>query len=280
MGALHAGHEALIRRAASLASPSRSEVVVSVFVNPTQFAPGEDYQRYPRPFEADCRRAAAGGASIVFAPDVGTVYPIGLEKVSGTFFMPALPEVATRPGLEDAHRPAHFAGVCQVVARLFDLVQPRWAVFGEKDYQQLLVIEAMVEAERDRARRWGDLEIIRHPTVREPDGLAMSSRNAYLKPEERGRALGLIRAIDAAKRVPDTFLGEAAMRDVLEQHELTIDYAAVRDARTLMPITTPETPGRALIAARVGSVRLIDNMAWPEPAAASHHLSRSGAASG
>jgi pantoate--beta-alanine ligase len=247
MGALHEGHLSLIRAAGGLARP----VVVSVFVNPTQFGPDEDYQRYPRTLEADCTAAGQAGADIVFTPGVDTVYPPG-EVVP----VPALPAVATRPGLEDARRPTHFAGVCQVVARLFDIVRPRIAVFGEKDYQQLLVIKAMVEQERGR---WGDLRIVSQPTVREPDGMAMSSRNRYLTPAQRERGRGLSRALQAAAGSSDWQEAEGGMRRVLSEHELEIEYAVVRDAETLLPIRNVRRPARALIAARVDEIRLIDN---------------------
>jgi pantoate--beta-alanine ligase len=249
MGALHEGHLALIRRAAALGQP----VVVSIFVNPTQFGPGEDLERYPRQFEADVESAARSGGTVVFAPAVETMYPPG--KVVPA---PPLPAVATRPQLEDAQRPGHFKGVCQVVARLFDLVRPRWAVFGEKDYQQLRVIESMVNGERER---WGRLEIVRHDTVRESDGLAMSSRNAYIGDKRRSRARGLFRALQSAHAAqrPDT--AERLMRETLEAHELEVDYAAVRDAETLLPVSTFARPTRALVAARLDEVRLIDNMA-------------------
>jgi len=261
MGALHTGHEALIRCAAGLAH-GRAEVIVSIFVNPAQFGPSDDFERYPRPLEADCERAAAAGAGILFAPDASTMYPAGVDRVAGAFTMPALPAVATQPQLEDAHRPGHFAGVCKVVARLFDLVHPRWAVFGEKDFQQLLVVESMV---REACRRWGRLEIVSHETVREADGLAMSSRNGYLRPGEREHALGLKRALDIAKAAAregrDVAAIEAAMRTELERHDLAIDYAAVRHSASLLPCNSPCEPRRALIAARSGNVRLIDNAA-------------------
>ena len=135
MGALHEGHLALMRRARALAQP----VVISIFVNPAQFGPGEDYQRYPRTMEADLEAAEAAGVEVVFAPEVETMYPPEHRPLVGP-----RPDVATRPGLEDAHRPGHFAGVCQVVARFLVLVKPLVAIFGEKDYQQLLVVAAMV----------------------------------------------------------------------------------------------------------------------------------------
>lgn len=252
MGALHEGHLSLIRRAAETDAP----VIVSIFVNPTQFAPSEDLDRYPRTLEQDIRQARANGASVIFAPDVDVVYPPD-EDVP----VPDLPDVALAPDLEEKYRPGHFAGVLQVVARLFDLVQPRFAVFGEKDYQQLMTIHAMVDAER-RRERWPDLNIIAHPTAREPDGLAMSSRNRFLDADERRRALGLSRALDDAQSADTPSSAEVMMRCTLEAHGLGIDYAVVRDARTLLPIEEfADTPARALIAARLSAVRLIDNAA-------------------
>ncbi len=251
MGALHEGHLALVRRARALAGP----VVVSIFVNPTQFGPAEDWSRYPRTLEADLEAARGAGADVVFAPGVEAVYPPGREVQ-----VPELPPVATRPRLEDAARPGHFAGVCQVVARLFDVVRPSVAVFGEKDYQQLLVVSAMVSRE---AARWPGLRIIAHPTVRDPGGLALSSRNAYLRPAQRGSAMSLHRALReaqaAAARGASPAEAERAMRRVLDDEGLAIDYAAVRDAATLMPIDAWRRPARALVAARVGEVRLLDN---------------------
>lgn len=247
MGALHAGHAALIRRAAEAGGP----VVVSVFVNPTQFGPTEDFSRYPRTLDADIEVALEAGADVVFAPESDVIYPPGVAIDT-----PPLPSVATEPGLEDAHRPGHFTGVCQVVSRLFDLARPNYAIFGEKDFQQLRVIEAMVAAHE---MRWPGLLILAHPTVREPDGLALSSRNRYLRPEQRDRALGLSRALRVAHAAQRPETAETLMRETLEAHGLTIDYADVRDARTLLPVDSLEQPARALIAARLDEVRLIDN---------------------
>jgi pantoate--beta-alanine ligase len=251
MGALHEGHLALMRRARPLARP----LVISIFVNPTQFGPGEDWQRYPRTLEADLEAASDVGVEVVFAPDVETMYPPAAQVP-----VPALPPVAAGRGLEDAHRPGHFAGVCQVVARLFDLVRPSVAVFGEKDYQQLLVVTEMVGQEGDR---WGDLRIVGHPTTREADGLALSSRNRYLDPGRRDQALGLSRALAAARAAPaegkSPASAQEAMEAVLAEHGVDIEYAAVRDARTLEPIDAFDRPARALVAARLGEVRLIDN---------------------
>lgn len=258
MGALHEGHLALIRRAKSLA-PSGRAVVVSIFVNPTQFGPGGDFNRYPRDLEGDLEKAESAGANVAFVPSVETVYPPG-EAVP----VPPLPDVATRPRLEDAHRPGHFAGVCQVVARLFDLVQPGAAILGEKDWQQLKVIEAMVRAE---PARWPGLSIVPHATVREADGLALSSRNVFLSKEERACARGIPHALNEAQDLArsgwDTRRIEERMRATLVRHHLQIDYAVVRDAETLMPVVDGSSlrAGRALIAARIGSTRLIDNAA-------------------
>lgn len=249
MGALHSGHRALISAAVDHGA---RPVVVTIFVNPTQFGPNEDYARYPRTFDADCELCRETGADVVFAPPVEEVYPGG----AGACYQPTLPTVATTPQLEDAHRPGHFAGVCQVVHRLFELVRPTAAVFGEKDYQQLCVIRAMVQ------REGLGIDILGLPTIRDPDGLALSSRNAYLAPAQRKRALGLSKALAAAadseRATPAQ--AEQAMRSVLLAHQVRLDYAVVRDARTLMPIDTfSEQPARAVIAGRVGTTRLIDN---------------------
>ncbi len=252
MGALHEGHLALIRRAVELAGT----VVVSIFVNPTQFGPGEDFQKYPRTLEADLLAAEQAGADIVFTPDLQTMYPGYGTPTGVTVDTPPLPATATEPALEDYHRPGHFAGVCQVVARLFDLVMPRFAVFGEKDYQQLLVLSAMVRA---NDTRWPHLQVIAHPTLRDDDGLAMSSRNRYLTPAQRQRALSVSRALQTASDCETAESAESAMRSLLLAQNLVIDYAVVRHARTLMPLRGTTEPARALIAARVDSVRLIDN---------------------
>jgi pantoate--beta-alanine ligase len=275
MGALHAGHLALVARAREVAG-DQGQVWVSLFVNPTQFGPGEDYQRYPRPREADLSACESAGVDVVFAPQVQAMYPPAeAGAVACDVDVPGLTGV-----LEGASRPGHFAGVCRVVAKLLGLCQPTAACFGEKDFQQLRVIEAMV------ADLCWPVRVVRCETVREPDGLAMSSRNRYLDPADRQRALGLSRALGAARQAvaggaADVGAVEAVMRAVLEQHELAVDYAVVRDAATLRPAPPPEAPPapppeaeakvqahaegagmrgmRALIAARAGAVRLIDN---------------------
>ena len=254
MGALHRGHLALVDRARNEAPPN-TPVLVSIFVNPTQFSANEDFGRYPRPREGDIELCAQAGVDVLFTPHPDVIYPPGTSVP-----VPPLPDVALRPQLEDAFRPDHFAGVAQVVARLFDLVRPSLAVFGEKDYQQLRVIEEMVCA---AAPRWADLRIVAHPTVRESDGLALSSRNAYLSDEERQAARGLFRALQSAAAAQHPRTAMTLMHSALEAHDLDTQYAEIRDAATLMPVQSFEKPTRALIAARLGSVRLIDNLAMP-----------------
>jgi len=264
MGALHEGHCGLIRCGVAFGAP----VVVSIFVNEHQFTPGEDFETYPRSIDADLDAARAAGAAAVFVPTTDLVFP-GDTAVHS----PKLPRVATAPGLEDACRPHFFAGVCLVVARLFDLVQPGRAIFGEKDWQQLKVIEAMV---RDNADRF-PLDIVGCPTGRADDGLALSSRNAYLDDQQRGRATALWRALEAAQQAHahgGAAKTEQAMDACLRAAGLDVEYAVVRDAETLdAPISTgpnkeadAQRPLRALIAARLDSVRLIDNAGLHFPA--------------
>ena len=247
MGALHDGHLSLVRAGVEMGH----SVIMSIYVNPTQFAPGEDFDAYPRPIEDDLAKAEAAGAQVVFMPDNSVMYPTD-EDIA----CPPLPSVATEPRLEDAHRPHFFTGVCKVVARLLDLVRPSCMIMGRKDYQQLLVLQSMVEADPDR---WNDVKVIGCETVREPDGLAMSSRNAYLAESDRDRALGLVRAMEAATEAGTVSAAEDRMRHVLEDHDLRVDYAVVRDADTLMPVTGSMRGHRALIAAHLDDVRLIDN---------------------
>lgn len=254
MGALHAGHAALIELGARLARERglAGGCVVSIFVNPTQFSEPADYQRYPRTLEADLELCRSSGASTVYAPGPEDVYPVG-HSVE----MPGLPAVATEPGLEDRARPGHFAGVAQVVLRLFHLVSPAAAVFGEKDWQQLQVVRALV------VQQSLGVEIIGAPTVREADGLAMSSRNRFLSADDRRRGLAISRSLREAGLAPSAAEAEVIMARRLAEAGLTPDYAVVRDARTLGAIEGPAEPRRALIAARVGTVRLLDNMVWP-----------------
>lgn len=252
MGALHAGHAALIRRGAAEAERRRGECVVTIFVNPSQFNDPGDFARYPRTLEADLDLCRAAGADVVVAPDVETVYPPG-EAVP----TPPVPRVGREPGLEDRHRPGHFAGVCRVVLRLFRLVRPAAAVFGEKDWQQLQVVRALVEQEG------AGVEILAHETIREPDGLAMSSRNRFLSDPDRAAARALSAALQAAACDPDPARAERAMLGCLDAPGVRTEYAVVRDAETLVGHPLPGRSGRALVAATVGKVRLIDNRTWP-----------------
>jgi len=248
MGALHDGHMALVRRAAELAD----HVVVTIFVNPTQFAPTEDLARYPRPIERDLQLCRDAGVSLVFNPGVDDMYPPG--ELDVTIDVPALTTV-----LEGAHRPGHFVGVCRVVAKLLSIVQPDVACFGRKDYQQLKVIEAMV------AGLCLPVRIEPCETVREPDGLALSSRNVYLDEDARQRALTISSALREARRAirsgeTDTRAIESQMRDTLTDAGFDLDYAVLRDARTLAELPNITSGAVALVAAHIGGVRLIDNM--------------------
>lgn len=274
MGALHAGHAALVRAADAMRTQYQTSppIIISIFINPTQFNDPKDLARYPRTLEADinlCEQAGGRPDDIIFAPEVETIYPSPPKRPTP---VPPLPKVATEPRLEDAHRPGHFAGVCQVVARLFQLINPAAAIFGEKDWQQLQVIRAMTAAARAAGQIQPD--IIAAPTIREAGGLAMSSRNIFLSPAEREQALALSQALCDASAQITPAAAEQAMRSRLESAGLGpgIQYAAVRHAETLQPLKnpdtvptppTPSTPYRALIATKVGSIRLIDNAAWP-----------------
>lgn len=251
MGALHAGHDALIRRARAIADETGGGVVVSIFVNPAQFDESADFDDYPRTLEVDAARAAALGADEVFAPSVDVVYP-----PDGSVTTPVLPAVADGPGLEDAHRPGHFPGVCAVCKRLFELTDCDFACFGEKDWQQLRAVDAMV-----RSLRMG-VEIVGVPTVREHDGLAMSSRNVHLDTDARRQAQSLSTALVEAGRHDASADAERAGRAVLDEAGVGTEYFAVRDAQTLLEARAG-APARALVAARVGSTRLIDNAPWP-----------------
>ena len=250
MGALHAGHAALIEHGARSASERGTACVVTIFVNPSQFEEASDFDRYPRTLDDDlalCERAGAGG---VFCPAVSEVYPE--EEAIET---PALPWVATRPGLEDACRPGHFGGVCRVVGRLFDLCRPAAAVFGEKDWQQLQVVRSLSHAREDT------IEIIASPTVREASGLAMSRRNVHLSGADLERAAAISRALREALGAESPRGAEALMARTLASAAIEAEYAVVRDARTLLD-PEPGEACRALIASRVGSTRLIDNAEW------------------
>lgn len=247
MGALHDGHRALIRRARDIAGDD-GEVVVSIFVNPTQFAPGEDFDRYPRMLENDVHACEAEGVDIVYAPDVRTVYGESDARERVTIDPGELGGV-----LEGAQRPGHFAGVLTVVSILFQQVAPEAAVFGEKDYQQLELIRRMC---RDLSLA---VRVVGVPTVRDSDGLALSSRNAYLTPDDRSIALAIPRALDAgasaARRGPRA--AEADARAILDDAGIEVHYVTVRGPSLDDPPASGS--GRLLIAAGIGAVRLIDN---------------------
>lgn len=254
MGALHVGHVSLIERA-------RSEcgfVVVSIFVNPTQFGPHEDFDRYPRPRETDLRMCREAGADLVFYPTVETMYPVGhrtFVEVGG------LSEI-----LEGAIRPGHFRGVATVVTKLFNTVQADRAYFGQKDYQQQTLIRVMAR-ELDIPT-----EVVTCETIRDPDGLALSSRNAYLSPDERQSGLSLSRALRIAEQLVangtcDVRRLESAMRDEIERTPgVVLDYAVVVHPESLTELTAAAPTMVALVGARVGKTRLIDNLILRRPA--------------
>ncbi|QCO14112.1 pantoate--beta-alanine ligase [Azospirillum brasilense] len=247
MGALHDGHLALVRRARELAD----RVVSSVFVNPTQFAPHEDFDRYPRDEAGDSRKLASAGCHLLYAPTVRAMYPEG--------FATAISVGGPAEGLCGTFRPHMFGGVALVVTKLFLQAQPDVAVFGEKDYQQLMVIRRFAR-DLDIPVRVEGL-----PTVREADGLAMSSRNAYLSADERARAPELNRALrDAASALADGAEAAAVLETVRARITAagfgSIDYVELRDADTLEPVTRAERPARLLAAAWMGKARLIDNV--------------------
>ena len=246
MGALHAGHLSLV----AAARQRSASVVASVFVNPLQFGPGEDLDAYPRDLEADLDQLRAAGVDAVFAPSVADFVP---DDLATTVSVAGLTE-----GLEGASRPGHFAGVATIVTKLLHVVAPDLAVFGEKDFQQLAVIRRMV-ADLDLP-----VDIVGRPIVRDDDGLALSSRNVYLSADERGRALRLSRALHAAagRWDGDADVARAALWDGLRDGEgLDVDYAEVVDPDTLVPLAgAGHVRARALVAARVGGTRLIDNV--------------------
>ncbi len=248
MGALHKGHIALIRQARRRAP----RVVVSIFVNPTQFAPHEDFASYPRTFERDLAMLASLEVDLVWAPSAEVMYPRG-------FATKVVPEGAAAAGLEDKFRPHFFAGVATVVAKLFTQCRPDIALFGEKDYQQLKVVTRMA---RDLDL---PVRIVGVPTVREPDGLALSSRNVRLSPAERATAPALHRVLSqSAERISAGAPIAAVMADgrrTLEQDGFAVDYLEARHAETLLPVgTAADGPIRLLVAARLGATRLIDNL--------------------
>jgi pantoate--beta-alanine ligase len=249
MGYLHEGHLSLVRRAQA----ENGSVVVSIFVNPTQFGPHEDFQHYPRDLNRDLALLETAQVDAVFTPAVDEIYPLG---ASTTVDVEALSSL-----LEGTSRPGHFRGVATVVCKLFHLVRPDHAYFGEKDYQQLLVIQHMVHDLQMPGKVVGCL------TIREPDGLAMSSRNMYLSPPERRAAVALSRALSQAERlfkdgVLDASSLQAEVQKILDQ-ELLIrtDYVAIVHPQTLQPVTTVASEGAVIcLAVWIGHTRLIDNI--------------------
>ncbi len=249
MGALHAGHLSLVEEAKKRAG----RTILSIFVNPTQFAPGEDFGSYPRSLARDVEAFAAAGGDLVFAPEVEEVYPAGFATTVSV-------DGPAKAGLEDKFRPDHFAGVATVVAKLFQQCRPDLAIFGEKDYQQLKVVERMV---RDLDL---GVEIVAVPTRRARDGLALSSRNEYLSAQERARAsllyAALVRCRDALRSGAAIGPALAAARGALEAAGFAVDYIDARHAETLAPVAAAgEAPIRLFAAARLGTTRLIDNLA-------------------
>ncbi len=248
MGYLHEGHLRLI----DLAKEHAEYVVVSIFVNPTQFGPQEDFERYPRDFERDRRLVEARGADLLFAPSVEEIYP---EPVKIQFEIRDLADHLCGP-----KRPGHFAGVVLVVSKLFNIIQPDVAVFGQKDLQQLLIIKRLVQDLNF------PIKIIAGPTVREPDGLAMSSRNSYLKPEERAESTVLYRALERAKKLIES--GERRTSAVIDgiKSEISrarrarIDYIEIVDLECLKPMKRLEGRFAIALAVYIGQTRLIDNL--------------------
>jgi pantoate--beta-alanine ligase len=248
MGALHDGHVSLVRQAKRRAK----RVVVSIFVNPTQFAPHEDFGSYPRTWKEDLKKLTAEGVDIVWHPDVKTMYPDG-------FATRIVPDGPATAGLEDRFRPHFFSGVATVVGKLFTQVRPEFAIFGEKDFQQLRVVTRMAD-DLDLG-----VKVIGSKTVRERDGLAMSSRNVYLSADERRVAAELFRAMtESARRLKAGDEVETAMRagrEIIEAAGFALDYFELRHALTLAQVTSLEDgPLRILVAAKIGATRLIDNI--------------------
>lgn len=252
MGYLHEGHVSLI----TTAKAENSFVVTSLFVNPLQFAHNEDLGTYPRDPEGDAAKAAGAGADVLFVPELAQMYPSGREAVLTTV---AVPDLASR--MEGASRPTHFAGVCTVVAKLFNIVGPCSAYFGEKDYQQLAIVRQMA---KDLSF---PVDVVGCPTVREEDGLAMSSRNVYLSEPERAAAPVLIRALRTAANAimtgeTDREVVTRLMVEVIGSEELAeLDYVEVADPTTLEPLTVVGPDSRLFGAVRFSKARLIDNIA-------------------
>jgi pantoate--beta-alanine ligase len=259
MGALHAGHTALAQRAKQQCAP----VVASIFVNPKQFGPNEDFTRYPRTLEADCEKFSAAGVDALFLPAAAEIYPSGFRTYVTVEGLSDL--------LEGRSRPGHFRGVATVVLKLLEIVQPNFAYFGRKDAQQVRIISQLA---RDLNL---DTEIVVCPIVREPDGLALSSRNAYLNPDERRAATILHRALEAARAeltagVRDSLHLQSIIRRALQAEPLAaVDYAEIVDADAFEPVTRIARPSYALLAVFIGKTRLIDNL-YIEPVGDSGEL--------
>jgi pantoate--beta-alanine ligase len=251
MGALHPGHLSLLEIARRQVG-GNGVVVASIFVNPTQFAPHEDFDAYPRPVERDLELLAGAGCDAVFLPEHETIYPAGF----GSWIYPA----GAARGLEGDQRPQFFRGVATVVARLFALVRPDLAVFGEKDAQQLAVVRQLV---RDLGL---PIEIVGGPIVREADGLAMSSRNVFLSPEERSRAKHLHAALQQAVRLfaagerRSAVLRECVTGELESTPGITVQYVQIVDPESFQPVPRVESEAIVALAARLGSTRLIDNV--------------------
>ena len=247
MGFLHGGHICLVRDAKARGD----RLVVSIFVNPTQFGPGEDFAAYPRDFESDCELLEQEGVDALFYPSLGEMYPQGAQTRVEV-------EQLSLP-LCGALRPGHFRGVATVVAKLFHIVQPHVAIFGEKDYQQLLVVRRLV---RDLSM---GIEIVGHPIVREPDGLAMSSRNAYLNTAERAAAVCLSRALCKAERLfkrgekSAAALVRSALAELEKEPLAQVEYVKLCDAETLDELERIDDPALLALSVRIGKARLIDN---------------------
>jgi len=256
MGFLHEGHVSLIERARS----DCDVVATTIFVNPLQFAPTEDLSAYPRDPDGDAAKVEAAGSDVLFTPSVDEMYPGGRSAVRTSVDVSSLTEV-----MEGASRPTHFAGVCTVVAKLFNIAGPCRAYFGEKDYQQLAVIRAMV------ADLSIPVEAVGCPIVREPDGLALSSRNVYLEPHEREAAPVLNRALRAGAAAiaggePSAEAVRHVMADVVQtQRAGVLDYVEVADPVTLAPLDVARSDARLFGAVRFGRARLIDNISAAEP---------------
>jgi len=260
MGALHEGHLSLLRRAQS----ECSKVFASIFVNPTQFGPNEDLSKYPRTFEADVAKLESAGVDILFAPDAKEIYPAG--------FTTYVTVEGLSDRLEGRSRPGHFRGVATVVLKLFEIAQPHFAFFGRKDAQQSRILQRMLQDLNS------DVELVLCPIVRESDGLALSSRNAYLSPEERRAAAVLHRALEAVREellagTRDALTLQNAARRVLAEEKLAqVDYVEVASADTFEPVARiGAQPAYVLLAVFVGKTRLIDNLLI-EPAADSGEL--------